>query len=155
MVIEPLESEPILFIQWPVLQLGDLLRSRIVLRKMRGLLRHHRCILGKYIHDEPPQLLQILLVGRILDLPLIVNIGQKIAILKIAVQILWVPKILRGYQPTLYEMRPGVALQVAVPGLADPVVAAAFLELADAIVLAAEGNEAVHRGFVAALDVGS
>lgn len=52
-------------------------------------------------------------------------------------------------------MTPCVAFQITVPALTDPVIFAAVLEFADPVVLATEGNKGMHRGLIAAFNVGA
>lgn len=75
--------------------------------------------------------------------------------LEIAVQILRVSIILRGHEPRLHEIGPSIAFEVSVPAPTHPVVVGAVLELADAVVLAAERDESVDGRAIAALDVGA
>lgn len=75
--------------------------------------------------------------------------------LQIPLQVLGVPKVLRGHESALHEVGPRVGLQGAVPGLAHPVAIFALLEFADAVVLTPEGDEVGYGGLVAAFDVGA
>lgn len=155
LLVQPLQPQPILLVQSPLLHFRNLIARLIILRKIRALLWHHCRIFLEHKHDKPLQPLQIILISGVLDLALVVNIGEEITVLKVRLQILRIPVILRRHEPRLHEIGPGIPLQVPVPALADPVIIAAILELADTVVLAAEGDEGVDGGVVAALDVGA
>lgn len=74
---------------------------------------------------------------------------------QIRLEIVRVAEILRGDEFALDEVGPGVGFEEAVPGLAEPVGGFAGLEFADAVVLAAEGDEVGYRRRIAAFDVGA
>ena len=93
------------------------------------------------------------LIRRILHLTLIVDVRQKIAVLKIRVQLLRVPEVLCGDDARLHEICPRAGAQQRLCGVTEPVAQPAGLELRDAVVLAAKGDEVVHGRLVASLDV--
>ncbi len=86
-------------------------------------------------------------------MPLIIDIRKEVGVLEIFLQIVRAAIVLGGHEARLDEVGPGVASQERLRAPAEPVCSAALLELADAIVLAAEGDEAAHRRLVAALDI--
>lgn len=98
---------------------------------------------------------QIFPVRRVLDLPLVVHIRQEIAMLQVRVQLFGVAEVLRRDEPLLDEARPPAPAEERLPAAAEVVGRAAGLELGDAVVLAAEGDEGVDGRGVAALDVGA
>ena len=97
---------------------------------------------------------QILPVRRVLRLPLIVDVGQEVTRLEIAIQLRRVAEVLRGHEPALHEGGPGPGAEQRVRALAHEVGSGgAGLELRDAVVLGAKGEEGAHGRVVAALDV--
>lgn len=153
---QPPQPQPILLVYIPLRQRRHHSTRLIILCKPRGLLRHHRLIIRKHIHDKLIQPGNIIRVGRILNTPLIIHIGQEIAELEVLGQIVRVPEVLRRDQPSLHELRPRAELEQRIGALADQIGGVGTgLEVADAVVLAAEGDEVVDGGVVAALDVGA
>lgn len=135
------------------MQLRHLSRRSINLLKPRAFFWHNCDILRKHVHYKSLELLDILSIPAIFRRPLVIHISKEVAVLEIAFKILGVSEVLRWYQPTLHERDPCSRFQKAVPCVTEPVIGRAFLELADAVVLAAKSNEICHRRFVAALDV--
>ena len=155
LLVQKAQTDPIFAIEIPFLQPCHLLTRRIHLGEKGTLLRNNRLVLCKHVHGESTQFLHILLIGLILRLPLVINIGQKITILEIVVQILRIAIVLRGHQSTLRKRPPRIPLEDAAPRLTQPIRRGAVLELADAVVLAAKGHEILHSGRVAAFDIGA
>ena len=75
--------------------------------------------------------------------------------LEVRLQIFHIAIVLRGHELRLDEIAPRLRLEEALPAIAQPVVRVALLELGDAVVLRAEGDEAGDGRVVAALDVGA
>ena len=151
--IQKAQTDPIFTIDIPFLQICYLFTRSIDLGKKGTLLGDDRLVICKHEHGEPAQFLDILLVGLILRLPLIVDVSQKIAILKVILQILRVAIVLRGHQSALRKGPPRVALEKAAPRPTQPIRGRAFLKLADPVVLASKGHEILYPRIVAAFNV--
>lgn len=155
LLVQRPQPDPILLVQLPILQLGHVPRRCVHLAEPGAFLGYHSLIIGKNVHGKLVQPLQIPLVGGIFHCPLVVDVGEKITVFEIAIEVGRVAVILRGHQPVLRERSPRLALEQAVPAAANPVVGAALLELADTVVLAAEGDEIGHPRPVAPFHVGA
>lgn len=155
LLVEPAKTDPVMQIDIPVLQFGDIFAGRINIAEKGALFWYHCCVFGKHVHDESSQSHHVRLISIVLFFPLIIDVGQEIAVLKVVIQIPWIPIVLRRYQPALHEIAPCVAFQYPGPTLAHPVLGRALPEFADAVVLASKGHQILHSRIVAALDIRS
>ena len=96
-----------------------------------------------------------MLVGVVLARPLVVDVGQEIRVVEVVLVVVGVAVVLRGHDVALDVVGPhGAALEQGVGGVAHKVRGAlALLEGGNAVVLAAEGEQAADGRVVAALDV--
>ncbi|WDK17012.1 hypothetical protein CGRA01v4_08295 [Colletotrichum graminicola] len=147
------EADPVLLVDGPGAQrqaLGavDLLEPGRLLGDDGGVVLEHD-------HDEVGQAGEVLLVPGVLELALIVDVGQEVGRLEVLLVLggVGVAVVLGGHEAVLDEAGPGVEAEQGHGALAEQVGVAAGLELDDAVVLTAVGDEGAHGGVVAALDV--
>lgn len=108
----------------------------------------------EHVEREVLELGDVLGVGLVLEHALVVDVGEEVGVLEVAVEVEGVAEVLGGDEPALDPGAPRVAVQQGHGALAEPVGRRAGLVVDDAVVLAAEGDEAAHGREVAALDVG-
>lgn len=151
-LVQPLETDPVFPVEGSVLERLDFPLGGDV-AEPGALLGDGNGVVGEHVHGEAVELFQVRLVSGVLRGPLVVDVGEEIAVLEVGVEVGRVAEVLGGDEIALHDVAPRAALQQAVPGAADPVAVGAVLEFADAVVLAAEGEEVGHPRPVAAFDV--
>lgn len=152
--IQGLQTQPVLLVHLALLQ-RRMLPIDLYLSEPRRLLGNGNSVVLKQVHDEIVQADEILLVRFILLVPLIIDIRKVIRLIQVqgVVAVLDGAVVLRGHKAVLHKAAPDVEAQERHGRLADVVQGPALLELGDAVVLAAKGDEVADTGEVAPLNV--
>ena len=143
LLVQPAQAQPVLLVHGPLAQGRGL--GAVDLLEPRGLAGDDGGVVGEHVQHQVAQCGQVVGVAHVLQLPLVVDVGQEVTVLQVCVQVGRVAVVLRGHEPRLHEGAPRVEAQQGHGPAAEHVRRPAGAELDDAVVLAAEGGEAAHR----------
>lgn len=151
--IERAQADPVLLVHLAGAQGGGL--AAVDVLEPAGLLGDDGGVVVEDVEHEVLEGGDVAGVGLVLEGALVVDVGEEVGVREVAVEVGGVAEVLGGHEARLHEGGPGVAVEQGHGAAAEPVAGLAGAVVDDAVVLAAEGDEAADGGRVAALDVGA
>lgn len=149
--VEGAQADPVLLVHLAGAQGRDLVAVDVL--EPARLLGHDGGVVLEHVQHEVLEGGDVAGVRLVLGGALVVDVGQEVGVLEVAVEVGGVAEVLGGHEPRLHEGGPGLAVEEAHGAPAEPVGGAAGAVVDDAVVLAAEGHEVADGRGVAALDV--
>lgn len=149
--VEGAQADPVLLVQLASTQRRDLVAADVL--EPARLLGHDGGVVLEHVQHEVLEGGDVAGVRLVLEGALVVNVGEEVGVLEVAVEVGGVAEVLGGDEPRLDEGGPGLAVEEGHGAPAQPVGAGAGAVVDDAVVLAAEGHEVADGRGVAALDV--
>lgn len=149
--VEGAQADPVLLVQLAGAQGGALVADDVL--EPARLLGHDGGVVLEHVEHEVLEGGDVAGVRLVLEDALVVDVGQEVGVLEVAIEVGGVTEVLGGHEARLHEGGPGLAVEEGHGALAEPVGEAAGAVVDDAVVLAAEGHEVADGRGVAALDV--